>query len=248
MGKRLRKIFIVLLFPGSIWSQNNISEQLWGNFSFCFPQTQKWSLQADLNPKMEVANEMEWWRVDIVPKIEYYPLSWIDLVGELGGGYSHQTDKLKAYEFSPRIGLRFYLLGNLWHYSRLGERIPLSRLKLSTLIRYEFRNLWYNADIKNEHLSRLRVRVKVRLAINNKMLYFDKTFHIFADGEAFANVEESVSEIFSSKLRLRLGAGYRLNYKNRFQVMVIYDLARNTIEINPDVNTIALNFQYKLYF
>jgi len=245
----MKFIYILFfVFIAIVNAQEEVSQQIWGNIILGYPQSRNLYFELDFEPKTQLSGEQQWRNIDITPLIEYYPNSWIDITAETVIGNTKQSNNLNTFEVSPRIGIRFHLIQNFWFYAKTVERIPLKRLGLSTLIRYEYRSLWYFQEQQSEHQGRLRFRLESKFAINQNSLDKDKTFYIFADMEAYANIGKGITEAFSSKLRLRIGPAYRVSYSQRFELLFIYDLARNTIEEEASKDAFIVDFRYKLFF
>ena len=67
----------------------------------------------DLEPQALVANtdadSTDWRMFGVTPNVEYSAKSWLDVIGELGTGITHQTDGQGSFELTPRAGLRFHV-------------------------------------------------------------------------------------------------------------------------------------------
>jgi hypothetical protein len=245
-------VYLIALFgfwlPADLPAQEEISRQLWGNILLGFPRTEKLYFEADFEPKVLLSPDNEWRNLDVIPLLEYYPLQWLDLTAEAVLGQTRQTDNLRTFELSPKLGMRFRIIGHLWKIMATGERIPIDRFNLSTLIRVERRILWYSGEKTTERSTRLRFRLETKIAINHAWISLDNTWYLFADAEKFWNIGRNVSEAFNSKFRIRIGPGYRLSYKQRFELLLIYDFARNTIEEDLSKDVIILDLRYKMFF
>ena len=68
------------------------------------------------------------------------------------------------------------------------EKIPITRIGLSTLLRYELRNLWYSEQLPSDRQARFRVWLESKIAVNHPSLDNDKTFYLFIDVEAYRNI------------------------------------------------------------
>jgi len=247
MRKLLFIISIVLVY-NHIFGQETVSQQLWGNAILGVPKSKQMYLELDIEPKKQVAGMDSWGNIDITPLIEYYPSSWIDLTGEVTVGYTDQSTDVNTLEITPRLGIRVHLFKNVWQYFETSERIPLSRLTLATFLRLEARNFWYSSDSYSEHESRLRLRIESKIAINHDKLAYDNTIYLFTDAEYYMPISDDISERFASKFRIRIGPGYRLSYANRFELLFIYDFARDTLDDDIDRDALALDFRFKFYF
>ena len=248
----MRKILYILsivLVHSLVFSQESLSQQLWGNAVFGISKCKQTYLEFDVEPKTQISGLESWDNIDITPLIEYYPNSWIDLTGEVTVGYTNQSTNVNTLEITPRLGIRVHLFENVWQYFETSERIPLSRLSLATFFRVEARNLWYNSDQDySEHEFRLRLRIESKLAINHKKLADDNTIYFFTDAEYYMPIGDDILEKFASKFRFRIGPGYRLSYANRFELLFIYDFARDTLEDDVNRDAISLNLRFKFYF
>jgi hypothetical protein len=234
--------------PALVFSQESVSQQLWGNAVFGIPKDKHLYLEIDVEPKKQISGMDYWGNLDITPLIEYYPNSWIDLTGEITAGYTNQTSAVNTMEVTPRLGIRAHFFTNVWQYFKTSERVPLSRLTLATLLRLELRNFWYSNDQASEHETRLRLRLESKIAINHEKLAYDNTYYLFCDAEYYMPLSEKISERFASKFRFRIGPGYRLTYANRFEILLIYDFARDTLNEKADRDALAIDFRFKFYF
>jgi len=248
MMRKLLLIISIVLFYNHVFGQKTISQQLWGNAVFGLPKSKHIYLEFDVEPKIQVSGVESWKNIDITPLMEYYPNSWIDLTGEVTVGYTKQSDDINTLEITPRLGVRVHLFKNVWQYFETSERIPLSRLTLATFLRLESRNFWYSTDYDSEHGYRLRLRLESKIAINNDKLAYDNTIYLFTDAEYYMPIGDDISERFASKFRFRIGPGYRLTYANRFELLFIYDFARDTLDDDVDRDALALDFRFKFYF
>ena len=229
------------------WSQDFTAQQIWGNAIFSFPESEKLYWELDVEPKLQISGNEQWQNIDVTPLLEYYPNHWIDLTAEMTSGYTDQSDDINTVEITPRLGIRLHFIKNVWQYLDTSERVPLNRLSLATLLRLEARNLWYN-DNSSEHVLRLRFRFETKIAINRARLDYDRTIYCFTDVEYYIPIEKEVSERYASKFRLRIGPGYRLTFANRFELLFIYDFARNTLDEGVSKDAMAVNFRFKFYF
>jgi len=231
----------------SLYSNDEVSKQIWGNLILGSMLKDDLHAELDFEPKIQVSGEEKWANIDMTPLIEYYPNRWIDLTAEIVIGYTKQTNDINSVELSPRLGIRFNIFGNIRQHIPAYEYLQLNRFNLSTLFRYEYRNIFFNNNT-SEHQSRYRVRVETKTAFNHEDISYDDTYYLFADIEGYFNFGKEVEEVFSNKARLRLGPGYRYNDKNTFEVLMIYDLAKNTIEGDTRNDAYAINFRYKIFY
>ena len=191
-------LFYISIFTLTIIAsgQESTSHQLWGNLIFGFPQSKQLFLGLDIEPQGQIDGDQKYKSLDITPLMHYYPNSWIDLVAETLIGFTNQVDNTRTLEISPKIGIRLHLFNNFWEYMDTFEKVSMRRLGLATLIRFDFRNIWYTQGLGPENEVRLRVRLESILAINHINLDYDDTFYIKADAEYYYDLGEEISETF----------------------------------------------------
>ena len=243
-------IKLLLVFLSSILllqAESGVSEQVWGNLTLGTLHNDKVYVELDMEPKVQITGETEWRNIDATPLVEYYPDKWIDLTAEVVLGYTKDSESIKTYEISPRLGLRLHIFGNLRQFIPNDNIFYFERFNLSTLLRYEYRSLYYN-DKSEEHQSRLRLRIETKTSLNHKSYSQDNTYYIFADAEEYFNFGKEVKEVFSNKSRIRVGPGYNYNVKHRFELLMIYDYARDTYEDNARHDAVAVDFRYKIFY
>jgi len=228
-------------------AENETSTQLWSNIVLAHPQSDKLYLELDLEPKAQIEGPDEWRNIDIVPLVEYYPNKWFDLTAEMVFGYTKDNHNLKTYELSPRLGIRLNLWGNLRKHIPQNALFDYKQFSLATLFRYEYRTLYYS-DKSTEHQSRMRLRIETKTALNHKTFTTDDTYYLFADVEQFFEFDDDVKERFHNKTRGRIGPGYTYDENHRFELLLIYDYARDTFQDDVRQDAISLDFRYRMLF
>jgi hypothetical protein len=79
---------------GPVAAQTN--GQLWRNLTFDWVRSKNLTLELDVEPKVLVAapsTDRGWWTIDVTPSVEYALEPWLDVIGQLGTGYTRQTDE-----------------------------------------------------------------------------------------------------------------------------------------------------------
>lgn len=71
--------------------------------------------------------------------------------------------------------------------------------------------------------------------------------YLFVNLEFFVPLGEDIPERFATKRRFCSGLGYRLRRKWSFEVLYIWDLARETLDQEGDVDMNALDLRLKLF-
>ena len=235
------------LFTYVVYADEDVSQQIWGNVILGHPYDDKVYLELDFEPKSQLSGTLSWRNLDLTPLVEYYPNRWVDLAAEAVTGYTKDSYSAHTYEVSPRIGIRFHILGNIRQYIPDEYLLMQKRFSFSTFVRYEYRSLYYD-DGHAEHQSRFRIRLETKTALNHQSHYYPDTWYLFGDFEEYFNLGEDMKEVFLSKTRIRIGPGYTFNRKNRFEILGIYDFANDTYNDSIRHDAAAIDFRYKLFF
>lgn len=207
-------------------------EQLLFDFQVDYPFANRFLLEAT-GSYQTVLTKDRWRSVTFSPTFEYI-FTAVDLTVEIPMTYTLQHDSANTYEISPLLGARIHISQN-------------KRVSLRFTPRYQYRcfreveaGLW---DISN----RTRLKGEVWVTINGPNLFTDNLWYVFADYEEFIVVDDQVDERFANRRMAKLGVGYRLNYKNRFEVIYIRQNSRNEIGGEFISNDNIIQFKYKMY-
>lgn len=212
------------------------SKQLWANFIVGLPKTEKLYLEADAEIAKQVSGGGDpWGYLYGTGLFEYYPNDWVDLTGELIGGYTDQNRNEDSFEVTMRLGVRLHFLQQIVNSDSFRkfrpERMSGNRLSVANLARVEYRNFWYDGELPHTSDWRFRDRIETKFALNRNTLGEDGVWYLIADMEWFVPVgDDEAPERFATKRRARLGLGYRHSYQWRFDVLAIADNVRDTLE------------------
>src|SRR5262249_52251699 len=145
------------------------------------------------------------------------------------GQFEAHAQSSNTTEITPRLGFRVNLLSSL--RERDGPFGGLfHRVRLATLIRFEYRNVSYSDGSPSTHQWRFRARLESKIGITDKDLSRDKTLYATADVEYYVTLGGDASERFASKLRARVGLGYRFSDQWRAEILYVRDENRKTSE------------------
>lgn len=223
--------------------------QVWGNLTLGKRHGPRWSGELDVEPKWQVTGE-KWRALDLTPAVEHYPADWVDLVSELVVGNTLQRDGLDTFEVTPRVGARLHLLSKMEPYrpglAGLRERLPLTRLDVSTLLRLEWRNLFYSDETPDKHQWRARLRLEGKLALNRAKLSAERTLYALGDGEYYLPLGDDVPERYVNKVRVRLGLGFRFSARTKLEALWIRDWNRNAADESAAEDVQAFDLRVKL--
>ena len=239
---------------GPAVAQTNL--QLWGDLSLNWLRSDRLAYALDIEPQALVANtdpdSPSWRTVGVTPNVEYSAKRWLDLIGEIGTGVTHQTDGLSSFELSPRAGFRFHLFSrDLPHV--IGRRLSLADLppKRRFVVRdrllVEQRNLFYNQDEPTSSTLRVRNRVEFQLALNRPKVTDDGSRTLLADWEWFLPLDDP-AERFASRQRIRSGLAFRRNFTWRAELVYVWTRSRDTTDEVFSTSDNAISFTVRRFF
>jgi hypothetical protein len=234
--------------PGQTSGEGAVNTQLWANIVLDYPKGDRSLFELDIEPKTQTSEGDKWRNVDLTPLVEYYPAKWLDVEGEATVGRTHQFEGVNTWEITPRLGFRFNILSNLRESAGKPFVPAFGRVRLATLVRFEYRSFFYSDDTPSSHEWRFRARLESKIGINHADLSQDRTLYGIADIEGFVPLGPDLSERFASKVRVRAGLGYRFQYGLRAEVLYIRDSNRQTKDDPFGTDSNILDMKLKLFF
>jgi hypothetical protein len=231
-ASRMAALVSTLIALGEWPALAQTNGQLWGNITLDRPRSDKLTFELDVEPKVLVAapsTQPGWWNVDVTPNVEYTLKPWLDLIGELGTGYTRQTDDVNSTEVTPRIGIRLHLFSrDRPRVLHVRELPPRRRVVIRDRLLGESRNIFYTgAGSGMDSTIRFRNRLELLVALNRAKLTEDDARYLIADWEWFIPLGDP-TERFASRQRIRTGLGYRRSVKWRFEALYIWSRSRDT--------------------
>ncbi len=232
---KLRILIILFLLISSlhISSQTTSDAQLWLDAELNYTYKQKYLFQNELSSQTLLSGGSRWYSLNSTPAFEYSLNSHFDLVSSVPLSYTVQDHRLSTFEVGTMLGTRIYFT-------------PARRSQIRALIRIEER--WsHDLELDNwDVASRIRIRGEFVYPINKKSYFEDKMWYMISDAELFLSTTSDIDERFANRTRFRIGAGYRLNYKIRFEGFYVLQFSRNTLndKFNSVDNIIRLRFKY----
>jgi hypothetical protein len=226
--------------------------QLWGNMTVDWVKSESLTYELDLEPKVLIAapdGEPGWWNVDVTPNVEYAAKPWLDLIGEIGTGFTRQTDHVNSTEVTPRAGVRLHLFSRgLPRKIHVHERPPQRRVVLRDRILVESRNLFYSgAGSGTDATVRFRNRLEFLVSLNKERLTDDGTGYLLADWEWFVPLDDP-AERFANRQRIRAGYGYRHTGRWRYEFLYIWSRSRDTTDQNFKTSDNIIDVRVKRVF
>lgn len=239
-----------VLGPAASFAQT--TSQLWGNLTLGWAKSDRLGYELDFEPKVLLSapeGDPGWWNLDVTPSVTYSPSRWVDLLAEVGTGYTKQTDDVNSVEATPRVGVTWHVLSrDIPTVVPLKELPPHRRVVIRDTMRVEARNFFYSGgDETASHSARFRNRLEFLLPLNKPRLSDDGTRYLLADWEWFIPIDDA-AERFANKQRVRAGLGYRRSHAWRFEALYIWNRSRNTIEDGFKTNDNIIDIRFKRYF
>lgn len=229
-----RSLAIVTFLFAAIMYCDGQDEQLWLDFQLSYPFGGRYLLENTTSYQTLLSKDDKWRSFSISPTFEYSILRRLDLLSEVGIGYTLQTEGVNSWDVMPMVGGRFFITQN--------KRID-TRLVLRYQLRY-FKQVEANDwDISN----RTRIRGEIFACINGPNLFTDKLVYALADYEEFIVLDQQLDERYANRRRARIGLAYRLNYTHRFELTYTIQSSRNQIEGDFISSDNIIQFKYKLY-
>lgn len=232
MTKKNWLLLVYGLWSYTLLAQND--EQLWLDFQLSFPFGGRYLLENTTTYQTLLNPENKWRSFSISPTFEYSLFKRLDLLSELPIGYTQQTDGVRSFEITPLVGGRFFITQN-------------RRIDTRFVWRYQVRYFWLLESEELQVSNRTRLRGEVFISINGPNLFTDKLWYTFLDFEEYVVLDQQVDERYANRRRGRIGLGYRLNYKHRFELSYTLQSSRNEIEDSFVRNDNVIQARYKMY-
>lgn len=226
-------IAVFVLTSHSLLAQQD--EQVWLELQTSYPFKNRYLLENTAAYQTIINKNEKWRSFSISPTFEYVLFTRLELLSEIPLGYTKQKDGVSTFEISPILGTRFHITQN-------------KRIDTRLVWRYQVRG-FYNFEAGDWDISnRTRLRFEGFISLNGPNLFTDKLWYLFLDYEEFFVIDEQLDERFANRRRARIGIGYRLNYKHRFDIGYTKQSSRNELEGEFISNDNVIQFKYKLYF
>jgi hypothetical protein len=241
---------VALMLIGAPAASAQTTTQLWANLTLDWVKSDRLVYELDLEPKALISapdDQPDWRNFDVTPNLEYSIKPWLDFVGEVTVGRTHQTDDVDSTEVTPRLGARFHLFSRR-PILQVREQAPQRRIVVRDLVRFESRNFYYTGgDVEDEQTLRFRNRLEVLMPINKAGITDDGAAYWLADWEWFVPLDDA-EERFANRQRIRAGIGYRRNFNWRFEALYIWTRSRNTIDTGFSTNENIIDIRVKRLF
>ncbi|MBT1699518.1 DUF2490 domain-containing protein [Fulvivirgaceae bacterium PWU4] len=200
-----------------------------------YPFANQYLFEMEASYQRLLTNDSTWRSINFTPTLEYQFFNNVDLIFSVPLAYTAQTEDYDSFEARLSFEGRIHLTQN----KRVNTRLVLKGEK-----RY-FLNVDEDAW---ENSTRARVKAEATISINAPDLYRDKLWYAIVDYEEFFVTDQELNERYSNKRRARLGAGYRLDYRNRFELIFTLQSSRNKIHDDFTSTDNVVQLRYKMFF
>lgn len=197
-----------------------------------YPFANAFSLQLRLTYRTNF-EDPRWRSYIVLPIFQYSLTQYVDLNAGITASAVAQNDTSNTFELRPMLGARFHLTPN---------RRALTRIYL----RMEQRN-FKDLETKNwTHSTRFRIRPELLFPLNRRSYFENNQLYLIADAEWFITVDKDVDERFANQFRARLGLGYRLDARWRFEGIYMQQQSKNKIgeEFYTSDNVVRLRVKF----
>lgn len=209
------------------------NSQFWADYVIDIP-FQMNLLEAEISYQTLLSNQGKWRSINVTPTYERTINSNIDLLFGLPISFTLQREEDNTFEIRTQVGMRLNLT-------------PHNRIQTRFLLRHEYRFL---EDIERhnwERSNRFRGRFEVIIPLNRSTYSADRLWYTLIDNEVFFIADNQVSERFANRARTRIGIGYRLSHRLRFEA--IYTIQQSRDEIGDPIESVdhIIRFRLKHY-
>jgi hypothetical protein len=231
MIKRLGGVFIVGLFSlPSAAQQNN---QLWLDYQVDYPFQNQYLFEVTTSYQRILAKD-SWRSLNVTPTFEIQYLKNLDLIGTMPIYYTVQKEDFNTYGIDPAIGVRYHITQNQRFNTRL-------------IFKVEERFFHQIEEDSWQNSNRLRLKAEAWITLNGPNLFADNLWYVILDYEEYFVMDHQLDERYANRRRARLGLGYRLNYKHRFEFIYTLQSARDEVDGDFIRQDNVFQFRYKMF-
>ena len=210
------------------------STQTWFDFVMDYPFRSQYLAELELSYQSMLDGDSTWRSYNITPTFEYQFFTSVDLVASAPLSYTVQTEDSETFESRITLETRWHITQN----KRVNTRFVLKGDK----------RFFQDMETREwDSSTRIRFKLEATVAINRPNLYQDKLWYAITDYEQFIVMDKQLEERYANRRRGRLGAGYRLDYKNRFELIYTLQVSRDEIQDSFESTDNVLQLRYKMF-
>lgn len=227
-------ILCLFLVPQLINAQN--TEQMWLEYkpTLAFKKDYKLAMRGSFRTNFV---EPRWRTFEVRLMPEKKLTKHFDIVASLSFLETLQYESFSTTEIRPALGARFHFL-------------PGRRVSSGLLARVEFRNIYEQEAKEWTYTTRPRLRIFASIPLNEKSMSLNNVLYATSYFEFFYQNDEDVQERYANRYWIRLGLGYKLNKKIKFELLYNRQDSKNTIDTSyeelTNENIFVFSFVHKL--
>jgi len=225
-------ISLCYLFSLPLLAQRN--EQLWLDYQLDYPFATQYLFEVTSSYQTLLSEDNKWRSIGVTPTIEYLAFRRFDFLANLPMIYTLQVSGSSSAEIDPSVGVRFHITQG----KRINTRL-IYKLEERIFRTVETRD-WQTS-------TRSRIKAEATISINKSNLFYDKLWYAIVDYEEFIVFDRQLDERYANRRRARMGLGYRLDYKNRFELLYAKQSSRNEIDGDYISNDNVIQLKYKMF-
>lgn len=237
---RLKIWYSLLLISGlslSVFSQSKFSLITWTDFNYTYNHNEKFGLGGDAGLR-GIITKPDWSMIYVRPSVKYHLTPFVQLGASLGFFETFQAEPSDMFEMrlAQEARAQWPSFNNFYFIHRA---------------RFEERFLFYNPKNTADDFTTEQQNFRFRYLLNARTNYFKlanraEYFYLVAGAEYFIPVGENVDERFFNASRLSVGFGQELKLNWNYEVDVIWQRSRNTLE--GDFSTDEVVIRLRVYF
>jgi hypothetical protein len=208
--------------------------QLWFDFVVDYPFANQYLFEVETSYQTVLASDSSWYSFGLTPELEYSAFTSVDFSISTPLSYTVQTTNYNTFE--SRITLKSCI--HITQNKRINTRLRISADERFLLDVQE--NEW-------ESSTRVRLKAEATISINGPTLYKDKLWYAIADYEEYFVTDEQLEERYANRRRARIGAGYRLSYRDRFELIYTLQSSRDEIQSDFVSTDNVIQLRYKMF-
>ncbi|WP_417588314.1 DUF2490 domain-containing protein [Owenweeksia hongkongensis] len=231
---------LFLLLAKSSVAQDKISLITWADFNYTYNKSNKLGIGGDMGMR-GIISKPNWGLVYVRPTLKYHFTPFIQVSGALGLFQTFQSDPSDMFEMrlAQEGKAEWPSFNNFYFIHRL---------------RFEERFLFYNQADVVDNFDNQQQNFRFRYMLSVRSNYFKITnraeyLYLIAGAEYFFPLGSNVDERFFNASRLSAGFGQELKLDWNYQVDLIWQRSRNTLEGNftTDEFIIRLRVYFEQY-
>lgn len=206
-------IFFQIFIPQLLNAQT--TEQIWLEYkpSYSFQKDYKLAMRGSFRTNLQ---DPRWRTLELRLMPEKKLNKHFDIVASLSFLETMQYETFSTTEIRPAVGGRFHFL-------------PGRRVSSGLLARVEFRNVYKQESEEWTYATRPRLRIFASMPLTEKSMSPDHVLYATSYFEFFYQNDDDLQERYANRYWIRLGLGYKLNSKIKFELLYNRQDSKNTI-------------------